>query len=107
MAVRRLGDEWPIDNPALAAYLGLLDRVLLDRVITAAEGDALTVMARRCDLTGGDVARAHAAYVARLADIAWEDAELTEAEARDISHVAGLLRVSQREAPALAEHGGP
>lgn len=107
MAVRRLGDESPIDDPGLAAYLGLVDRVLLDRVITAAEADGLTVMARRCDLTEDDVDRAHAAYVARLADLAWEDAELTEAEIRDISHVAGLLGVSQREAHAIAEQRGP
>ena len=107
MAVRRLGDESPIDHPALAAYLGLLDRVLLDRVITADEADALCVMARRCELTEDNVARAHTAYVARLAEIAWEDAKLTEAEARDIAHVAALLGVPQRAAHALAEQRGP
>jgi DNA polymerase-3 subunit epsilon len=93
VAVRRLADGWPIGEPGVTAYLDLVDRVLLDRVITAAEADALAAMARRYALTEGDVAAAHAEYVARLGKVAWDDGVLTGDEVDDLRHVAHLLGV--------------
>jgi DNA polymerase III epsilon subunit family exonuclease len=99
-AAQALGDTWPIDDADVAAYLDLLDRVMADRVVTAAEVDALAAMARRCDLDAPTVAATHREYLGRLVDAAWEDGVLTADERRDIVEVAALLGMD----PAVVEH---
>lgn len=101
-AARCVGDTSPITDVDVAAYLELLDRVLADRVVTAAEVGALAAMARRCELEERTVADAHRDYLARLADAAWDDGVLTDDEIDDLEHVATLLGISSPEAQELS-----
>ena len=98
-AVHRLADATPLASADVSAYLDLLDRVLMDRVLTPAETDALHAMARRCNLTERDAAIAHGTYFRQLADAAWEDHILTDDEASDLGVVGFLLGI----APAQIE----
>ncbi len=93
-AVRRLADTTPPSSADVSAYLDLLDRVLMDRVLTNAEADALQAMARRCELTEHDTGVAHHTYLRQLVEHAWEDGVLTVAEAGDLSVVGSLLGMS-------------
>lgn len=102
-AVRRLADTSPPASADVSAYLDLLDRVLMDRVVTAAEADALQAMARRCDLTGHDTAAAHRAYLRQLVELAWEDDVLTDAEAGDLGAVGALLGMTSAEIDNLVD----
>jgi DNA polymerase III epsilon subunit family exonuclease len=102
-AARRLGDSSPIADIDTAAYLDLLDRVLLDRVVTAAEIDALSAMARRCGLRDPEVGAAHREYLRRLAQFAWEDGVLSPQELQDIANVGALLGVDVAEIDKLTE----
>jgi DNA polymerase III epsilon subunit family exonuclease len=98
IAARRLGDASFGGEPGVAAYLDLLDRVLADRVLTAAETDALRAAARRSRLSDAVVAGAHAEYVKRLEELARADGALTADEAADLRAVAALLGVSREPA---------
>jgi DNA polymerase III epsilon subunit family exonuclease len=98
LAARRLGDVSLVGDPNVAAYLDLVDRVLADRVLTAAETDALRAAARRARLSDAVVARAHAEYVERLEKLAWADGELAADEAEDLRAVAALLGVTREAA---------
>jgi DNA polymerase III epsilon subunit family exonuclease len=95
LAARRLGDMSLVGDADVAAYLDLVDRVLADRVLTAAETDALRAFARRARLSDAVVARAHAEYVEGLEELAWADGELTADEAADLGTVAVLLGVTR------------
>lgn len=106
-AARRVADTSPITSPDRAAYLELLDRVLLDRVITEAEADALAAMARRCRLGDEDVAAAHREYVDRLADVAWEDGALDDEERRDLVAVGAELGASAETMLTLIDERRP
>lgn len=83
-AARRVADASPIADPDVSAYLDLLDRVLLDRVVTTAEEDALASMARRCCLGQQEIDDVHSEYVRRIAASAWEDGMLSTDERDDI-----------------------
>jgi DNA polymerase-3 subunit epsilon len=104
-AARHLGDSSPIINVDTSAYLDLLDRVLLDRLVTHAEVDALRAMARRCGLGDREVGAAHREYMHRLADVAWEDSVLTAEERRDIEHVGALLGLDAPSINKLTDPG--
>jgi DNA polymerase-3 subunit epsilon len=97
-AARQLGADSPIGDPEITAYLELLDRVLADRVLTADEAGALNAAARRGRLSERVVARAHADYVERLAELAWADGVTTDAETADLRVVAELLGVKKETA---------
>lgn len=90
-AVQCLADTSPLVSANASAYLDLLDRVLMDRVLAAAEVDALKAMACRCDLSEHETAAAHRTYLTRLVEHAWEDGVLTDAEASDLGAVGAML----------------
>lgn len=106
-AVRQLANSSPISEPDLSAYLDVLDRVLLDRVITPAEEDALASMARRCCLDEQAVNAAHEEYVRRLVAIAWEDGVLSPGERRDVLAVAVLLGADEAGVSRLIDERWP
>ncbi|WP_431220095.1 exonuclease domain-containing protein [Leifsonia xyli] len=83
----RLGAQLNVD------YLALLDRVLLDRVVSVSEAAALAELALGLDLTAGDVPLAHQAYFDGLVTAAWEDRVLSEDEVTEIQNVGHLLGI--------------
>lgn len=96
-AVRRVADTTPMGSPEAAAYLSLVDWVLLDGVLTATEADALIAMARRCRLNDNDVERLHVEYLRRLAVAAGWDGGVGRDETEDLGAVAALLGVHMPE----------
>lgn len=100
-AVHRLADTTPLASADVSAYLDLLDRVLMDRVLTPAEADALHAVARRCNLTERDAAIAHRTYFRQLVGAAWEDGILTDDEASDLGAVGVLLGIAPAQVDDL------
>jgi len=76
-------------------YLALLDRVLLDRVVSVSKASALEALAQGLGLTPEDVRLAHRAYFDGLVATAWEDHVLTDAEAAEIRSVSELLSIDE------------
>lgn len=94
----------PSAGPAeLAPYLGLLDRVLEDHVVTQAEADGLVAMAREWNLSAEQVVRAHQLYLRELVDVAWADGVVTETERRELETVGFWLGLSAGEIAAIIE----
>ena len=83
--------DWP--DAAAVAYLGLLDSVLDDRVITDAEVGRLREFATDWGIGGLEAECLHRGYVARAWELACADATVTPAELRDIENLAELLGV--------------
>lgn len=99
---------------ALLAYIGLLDRVLEDRHIDEAEGDALVEMATKWGLSGEQINFAHREYLHQLALAAASDRLITDVERRDLMRVMRLLGQHKldleqllREAAAELSRGWP
>ncbi|GAB3887017.1 hypothetical protein GCM10027612_25100 [Microbispora bryophytorum subsp. camponoti] len=79
-------------HPASAdSYLALLDQVLLDHHISAAEADALVALASDLGLSREDLDRLHHDYLTALAEAALADGVVTVAERRELDLVAELL----------------
>jgi DNA polymerase-3 subunit epsilon len=87
LETKRIGAHLNVD------YLALLDRVMLDTLISAAEADSLIDLARGLDLTADDVQAAHRAYFDGLVTTAWSDHILTPAEAAEIRAAGRLLGI--------------
>ena len=85
----------PVDwtHDAAVAYLDFLDRVLEDRIVTAAEVRRLRQFATDWGIGALEAARLHRGYVARVWERACADATVTPAELRDIEMLAELLGV--------------
>ena len=85
----------PVDwtDDAAVAYLDLLDHVLEDRLISAAEVGRLRQVAIDCGIGALEAACLHRGYVARVWERACADATVTPAELRDIEMLAELLGV--------------
>lgn len=77
-----------------ADYLALLDRCLLDRVISVSEAQQLASVAEELGLSRFEVESLHAEYYQSLAQVAWADGVLTDDEKQDLTAVAELLQVS-------------
>ncbi|MGH9101412.1 MAG: BRCT domain-containing protein, partial [Acidimicrobiales bacterium] len=103
--------------PKVESYLGVLDRVLEDRMVTADELSELFLVATALGLTRELAQEAHLSYLRGLASQAWEDGEVTSAERTDLVEVARLLGVEMSEAlgildaarepsPSSAHHSG-
>ncbi|GAA5056404.1 DNA polymerase-3 subunit epsilon [Thermocatellispora tengchongensis] len=75
-------------------YLALLDQVLLDHHISAAEADALVELAASLDLGRADLERLHRDYLTAVAGAALADGIITDAERHELELVARLLRMS-------------
>ncbi|UUT36002.1 hypothetical protein [Microbacterium elymi] len=78
------------DAGAEAEYLAVLDRCLLDRLISVNEGDQLATIAAELGLTRSLADALHAEYYAALVREAWADSVLTPDERDDLAAVAEL-----------------
>jgi len=87
------GDSGDIDT-----YLGVLDRVLEDRLVSADELLTLSGLAAELGLRHDTAQRAHRQYLQHLAAAAWRDGHVTDAERADFLDVALLLDVPPGEA---------
>lgn len=72
-------------------YLALIDRALLDRILSAHEVEELFEYARARGISRGRCEALHLEYFAGLVRLAWEDHVLTEEEREDLTRVARLL----------------
>jgi len=107
MLVERLS---PIDtgDADLAAYLGLLDRVLEDRRVTEAEAGALLAAAEEWGLDRDDAERAHRRYLVALCEVALIDGQVSATERADLETVRRLFGLEEdalEEALATAASG--
>ncbi|GGK63534.1 hypothetical protein Sme01_05740 [Sphaerisporangium melleum] len=85
-------------------YLALLDQVLLDRHISAAEADALVELATGLGLCRADLDRLHRDYLVALAQGALADGVVTDAERHELDLIAVLLHLpATATGEALAE----
>jgi len=80
-----------------ACYSELLDRVLLDRVVTNEEASALLELAESTGLSRDEVIGVHLEYLRSLVRIALIDGVITDIENRDLQSVARSLSVSSGE----------
>lgn len=91
----RIVDHMPrTATPAAESYLAMLDAALLDRHISATEGDALVELACELGLHRSEVIQTHRDYLHALTQTAWQDGVVTEAERSDLHTVANLLGLS-------------
>jgi DNA polymerase-3 subunit epsilon len=81
-------------------YLALVDRALLDRLLSARERDALVELACDLGIDRQTAERLHQGYLAALARAALSDGEVTDEEVRDLVVVATLLGLSREQALA-------
>jgi DNA polymerase-3 subunit epsilon len=72
-------------------YLALIDRVLIDRVISARETDQLVSVAADLGIDRPTAAKLGAGYLEALADAAVADGQVTDGELEDLGAVATLL----------------
>lgn len=94
----------PSTGPAeLMPYLGLLDRVLEDHVVTQTEADGLVAMAREWNLSAQQVTEAHQLYLRELVDAAWADGIVTETERRELETVGFWLGLGTDDVAAIVE----
>jgi DNA polymerase III subunit epsilon len=108
----RLVDALPRSGaaPQAETYLALLDRALVDRLISATESDALVALATTLHLDRPAVLELHTGYLEDLAWVALADGVLTDAEQADLASVAqllGLPATAVTDALASATHAGP
>jgi len=82
---------------AAATYVALLDRCLLDGVISASEGAQLAEVATELGLSRAAVNEIHREYFVELERRAWADGVLTEAEKADLRAVGALLQLDERD----------
>jgi DNA polymerase-3 subunit epsilon len=96
----RLVERLPRDGePVVDAYFAMLDDALLDRQISATEGDALVDVAHDLGLHKNEVVALHLSYLRDLAREAWADQVVTGDERHDLLTVATLLALD----PAAVE----
>jgi len=81
----------PFDDPGEGAYLDLLDRVIVDRIVSAEEARVLERTAIDWGLTRAMVFEAHQKYLRSIVAAAEADGVITEAELHDLEVVCDLL----------------
>lgn len=74
-----------------AAYMLALDSALLDRYISATEGEHLIQVARRAGLSRERILSLHENYLVEMSKVALDDDVVTDDERLDLEHVAGAL----------------
>ncbi len=92
----RLADRMPparADDTASVEYLALLDRALLDRVLSEHEVVELVELAERHGIDRPRAERLHVEYFDALTRVAWEDGILTETEIDELLAVAEVLEL--------------
>lgn len=85
----------PCSPPNVLTYLGLLDRVLEDRIVAAEQEEALLTAVERLGLSKAQVEAAHASYLWHLAALALADGEVSARERADLEAVARLLGIDR------------
>lgn len=85
------------------AYLGVLDRILEDRIISPGELADLSALAADLGLTRDTAERANREYLRHISAAAWRDHQVTGTERADFLQVAHLLDVTSSEALAILE----
>jgi len=101
----RLVAGMPLVNPShgtdlqneLIAYLEVLDRALLDRMISASEAQELVQLASELGMSQSEIQIAHQTYLLELARSAMADGVVTAAERRDLLQVTRLLGLDRKE----------
>lgn len=100
----RLVERMPRDGePVADAYYAMLDDALLDRQISATEGDALLDVAHDLGLHKNDVVALHLSYLRDLAREAWADQVVTDDERKDLLTVATLLALEPEVVEAILD----
>ncbi|THV41172.1 3'-5' exonuclease [Glycomyces buryatensis] len=91
----RMVDRLPVvpDPPQADMYLAQLDRALVDRHISATEGEELLRIAADMGIDRTTATELHRGYLAALAVAALEDGVVNEAECADLEQVAALLEL--------------
>ena len=84
-------------------YLGVLDRILEDRIISADELHTLSGLATELGLTCDAAECAHREYLEHVSAAAWRDGHITHTERVDLLQVAQLLDISDNEALRILE----
>ncbi|MBO0984264.1 exonuclease domain-containing protein [Rathayibacter sp. SD072] len=84
-------------------YLALLDRCLLDRVLSAHEEEALVELAHELGIGRSALAVLHERYFDDLTAVAWLDGELSDDEMMDLATVAALLDIEHERLVAATE----
>jgi len=106
----RIVDQLPRvpEPPQADSYLALLDGILADREITAADADQLVQVATELGLTRSEVQELHRYYVSALAEASWGDGEITAEQRSDLDRVAVMLghRVSDVDDALLRASSG-
>ena len=87
--------------PNVLTYLGLLDRVLEDRVVVAEEEEVLLATVERLGLSKAQVEAAHASYLWHLTALALSDGHVSERERADLEVVAHLLGIGRSTLESL------
>lgn len=84
-------------------YLALLDRCLIDRVISAHEEQALIAAADELGIGRAAIRVLHERYFDDLTAVAWLDGVLTDDELMDLATVARLLSIDDERLVAAVE----
>jgi DNA polymerase III subunit epsilon len=94
--IGRLAARLPVSGRSglVESYLEVLDRALIDRVLTLHEMDELLELATSLGLSREQTDAAHSDYVDALVRLAWTDGVVTDEELDDLVVVADLLGVS-------------
>jgi DNA polymerase-3 subunit epsilon len=87
----RLPENAHLLESAHAAYLEVLDRALEDRHVSPDEAELLFEIADGWKIGRETVGSLHKSYVHSVADAAWADGVISEAERLDLEWVAGAL----------------
>ena len=106
----RLVDQLPRvpEPPQADSYLALLDMILANREITAADADQLVQVATDLGLTRSQVHDLHQYYVSALAEASWGGGEITTDQRSDLDQVAVMLgrRASDVDEALVRASGG-
>jgi DNA polymerase-3 subunit epsilon len=80
-----------VGDAAIDSYLAVLDKVLLDRLVSDTEADQIVELAMQFSLSQDAIRMANQRYLECLARAAWADGVVTEEERGDLESVAALL----------------
>src|SRR5690606_15868638 len=97
----RSSHDTDASSPNVLTYLGLLDRVLEDRVVVAEEEELLLTAVERLGLSKAQVEAAHASYLWHLTALALADGHVSEGERADLEVVAHLLGIDRSAVDGL------
>ncbi len=80
-----------------AAYMLALDTALLDRYVSASEGEYLIEVARQSGLSRERILSLHSAYLVEMCKVALDDDVVTEEERADLTRASEALGLTPRD----------